>query len=106
MLNNIFYFLETALQGPLKDMPLAVRQQHGSSAPWQEVTYPGRWIGRRRPITWPSVAGSNSDGFFPFGAPEGARLSIPCQDYGRSRGSISSSCENGRCQRVKVCGAL
>jgi hypothetical protein len=49
------------------------------------------------------VAGSNSDGFFPVGISEGVNLRSPSQDYLRSRGETSSSCDNGRCQHVKAC---
>jgi hypothetical protein len=61
-----------------------------------------RNISRKVDWTWRAdfmatpVAGSNSDGFFPVGTPEGASLRSPSQDYRRSRGS----CDNGRCQHV------
>jgi hypothetical protein len=50
-----------------------------------------------------SVAGSNSDGFSPAGTPEEASLSSSSQNYRRSRGKTSSSCDNGQRQHVKVC---
>jgi hypothetical protein len=73
---------------------------------WLNATYPGKWTGRRGPISWsPRVAGSNSDGcfFFSVGSPEGARLCSSSQDYCRSRGKTLSSCDNVWCYRVKVC---
>jgi hypothetical protein len=38
--------------------------------------------------------------FFLMGAPEGAYFCSPFQDYRRSRGKISSSCNNCWCQTV------
>jgi hypothetical protein len=58
-------FLETVLLVLLEDVPLAVRQrlwfQHDGAPAcygedvrqWLNVTYPGRWIERRRSIAWP-----------------------------------------------------
>jgi positive regulator of sigma E activity len=65
-----------------------------------------RDISRKMDWTWRAdcmaslVAGSNSDGFFPVGIPEGASLRSPSQDYRRSRGKTSNRCDNGRCQHV------
>lgn len=49
-----------------------------------------------------SVSGSNSDGFLPVRSPEGPRLRSPSQNYRRSRGKTSSSCDKGRCQYLQV----
>jgi hypothetical protein len=58
-------FLETVLPGLFEDVPLVVRQklwfQHDGAPAhcgkdvrqWLNATYPGRWIGRGRPIAWP-----------------------------------------------------
>jgi hypothetical protein len=50
-----------------------------------------------------SVTRSNSDRIFLMATPEGACLCSPSQDHWRSHGKTSSSCDNGRCQQVKVC---
>jgi hypothetical protein len=45
--------------------------------------------------------GSNSHGFFSVETPE-AHLCSPSQAYQRSHGKTSGSCDNGKCQHVKV----
>jgi hypothetical protein len=65
---------------------------------WFNVTYPWRLIRPRGPHCMASlVARSNSDGFFS----EGWRLCSPCQDYIRSGGKISGSCDSGWCHDVR-----
>jgi hypothetical protein len=49
------------------------------------------------------VRGYNSDGLLPVGTPQEACLCSPSQDYRRSRGKTSSSCNNGWCQHVRAC---
>jgi hypothetical protein len=108
-------FLETVLPELLEDVRPALRQmlwfQH-DRAPAHYGKSPAvveRDISSKVDWTWradcmaSSVAGSNSDDFFPVGTPEGASLRSPSQDYRRSRGKTSSSCDNGRCQHIKAC---
>jgi hypothetical protein len=109
-------FLETVLPGLLENVPLAVRQrlwfQHDGAPAhygedvrhWLYATYPVRWIGRGGPIAWPPRSPDLTPmDFFPVGAPEGASLRSPFQDYRRSCGKTSSSCDNGRFLPIKAC---
>jgi hypothetical protein len=90
---------------------VVVSARRSSSALWGRCpAVIERDITRKVDLTWrvdcmaSSVAGSNSDGFFPVGTPKGASLRSPSQDYRRSRGKNSSSCDNGQSQHVvKAC---
>jgi hypothetical protein len=66
--------------------------------------YPGRLTGRRRPTASPSfVAGSISDGFYcSVGTSEGLPSCSLSQNYRSSCGRTSTSCDNGRRQRVEA----
>jgi hypothetical protein len=48
------------------------------------------------------IAGSSSNGYFLVATPKQARLWSPSQDYGRSRGETSGSCDSCRYQQVKA----
>jgi hypothetical protein len=50
-----------------------------------------------------SVAGPNSDVFFPMRTPEGSRLCTPSQDYRGYRCNTSSNCDKSRCRQVTAC---
>jgi hypothetical protein len=102
-------FLETVLSGLLEYVSLVVRQrlwfhttelQHStgkmSSVVERDISRKVYWT-CSTDCTAFSVAGSNSDGFLPVGTPKGESLRSPSQDYRRSRGKTSSSCDNSRC---------
>jgi hypothetical protein len=49
----------------------------------------------------PSISGSNWNGFFPVGMPEGARLRSPSQDYRRSYGAAVTTVSANILRRVR-----
>jgi hypothetical protein len=50
-----------------------------------------------------SIAGLNSDAFFPVGTIQSAHLCSPSHDYQRSHSKTSSSYDSGQCGHVKGC---
>jgi hypothetical protein len=95
-------FLKIVLLG----LPLAAKQrswiQH-HVCQWLNATYPGRWFGHRGPTAWPPWSPDLTPmDFFLRGHLKEHVYVVPL-DYQRSHGKTSSSCDNGRCQHVKVC---
>jgi hypothetical protein len=80
---------------------VVVSTLQSSSAVWGRclavVKFPGRWIGHWGPIAGPPQLPDPM-----VGTPELSCLYSHSQDYLRSCGMTSNSCDNSRCQHVKV----
>jgi hypothetical protein len=77
-------------------------QHEEDSGQWSDATLTGRLPGNfRADCNAPSVAGSNSI-LFCVATPEGSRLRIPSEDYGRRHDRRTGSCDNGQCQSVRA----
>jgi hypothetical protein len=104
-------FLETVLPRLLQEVP-SCEAEFVVSAWWSPRAPRGRCsvMAESRKVDWmsradymaSSVTRSNSDRIFLVGTPEGAPLCSPSQDHWRSHGNTSNSCDNGRCQQIKV----
>jgi hypothetical protein len=65
------------------------------SRQWLKAVYPGRWIGRRGPITWPFLSPGLSpmDSSRPVRTSEGLRLGSPSEDHRWPHGKNLRSCD-------------
>jgi hypothetical protein len=108
--------LETVLPGLLEDVSTAVRQKLWSQNDVAPAHYRGkceavfeRDISRKVDWTWrtycmaSSVAGSNSGRFLSCRDIWRSTFTQFLAGVSRSRGKISSRCDNGRCQHVMAC---
>jgi hypothetical protein len=105
--STICHFLATVLPELLEDVPLAVTHRL-----WFQHTRTPRTAGKMSGSGWrryiqsprsPDLTPMDFFLSFTLGAANGARLFSPTQSYRILRGKTSNSCDNGRCQHVKVC---